>query len=112
MTQLTEVTIKLKLVILSCELLIAVFVEKHCIFTKILLFSILFQSIDWDSIKWDELSPEQKWKLEHMRLHEKHRGHEKMHTEMILILFATLVISQVALVKWREIYPGSYHVSL
>ena len=82
------------------------------IFTKILLFFILFQSIDWDSIKWDELSPEQKWKLEHMRLHEKHRGHEKMHTEMILILFATLVISQVALVKWREIYPGSYHVSL
>ena len=46
-----------------------------------------------------------------MRLHEKHRGHEKMHTEMILILFATLVISQVALVKWREIYPSSYHVS-
>ena len=70
-----------------------------------------FQSIDWDSIKWDELTPEQKWKLEHMRLHEKHRGHEKMHTEMILILFATLVISQVALVKWREIYPSSYHVS-
>ena len=80
------------------------------IFTKILQFFILFQSIDWDSIKWDELSPEQKWKLEHMRLHEKHRGHEKMHTEMILILFATLVISQVALVKWREIYPGTYHV--
>jgi len=67
------------------------------------------KSIDWDSIKWDELTPEQKWKLEHMRLHEKHRGHEKMHTEMILILFATLVISQVALVKWREIYPSSYH---
>jgi hypothetical protein len=47
-----------------------------------------------------------------MRLHEKHKGHEKMHTEMILILFATLVISQVALVKWREIYPGTYHVSI
>ena len=46
-----------------------------------------------------------------MRLHEKHRGHESMHAEMILILFATLVISQIALVKWREIYPNSYHVS-
>ena len=76
-----------------------------------IFFIIPFQSIDWDSIKWDELTPEQKWKLEHMRLHEKHRGHEKMHTEMILILFATLVISQVALVKWREMGPGSYHVS-
>ena len=83
-------------------------------FTSIRIYFPLFfefQSIDWDSIKWDELTPEQKWKLEHMRLHEKHRGHEKMHTEMILILFATLVISQVALVKWREIYPSSYHVS-
>ena len=46
-----------------------------------------------------------------MRLHEKHRGHESMHAEMILILFATLVISQIALVKWRELYPSSYHVS-
>ena len=45
-----------------------------------------------------------------MKLHEKHRGHESMHAEMILILFATLVISQIALVKWREIYPHSYHV--
>ena len=46
-----------------------------------------------------------------MRLHEKHRGHEQMHAEMILILFATLVISQIALVKWRQVYPNSYHVS-
>ena len=47
-----------------------------------------------------------------MKLHEKHRGHESMHAEMILILFATLVISQIALVKWKQIYPSSYHVSL
>ena len=38
-------------------------------------------------------------------------GHESMHAEMILILFATLVISQIALVKWKQIYPSSYHVS-
>ena len=46
-----------------------------------------------------------------MRLHEKHRGHESMHAEMILILFATLVISQIALVKWKQMYPHTYHVS-
>ena len=46
-----------------------------------------------------------------MKMHEKHRGHESMHAEMILILFATLIISQIALVKWRQIYPNSYHVS-
>ena len=73
--------------------------------------SCLFQSIDWDSIQWDKLTPEEKWRLEHMRLHEKHRGHESMHAEMILILFATLVISQIALVKWKQMYPHTYHVS-
>jgi len=24
-------------------------------------------TVDWDSIKWDELSPEEKWNLEHIR---------------------------------------------
>lgn len=67
------------------------------------------KSIDWDSIQWDKLTPEEKWRLEHMRLHEKHRGHESMHAEMILILFATLVISQIALVKWKQMYPHTYH---
>ena len=45
-------------------------------------------------------------------MHEKHKGHESMHAEMILILFATLIISQIALVKWRQVYPNSYHVSI
>ena len=24
-------------------------------------------TIDWDAVKWDELSPEEKWNLEHIR---------------------------------------------
>jgi hypothetical protein len=28
-------------------------------------------SIDWDSIKWDELTPEEKWNYEHIRLVNK-----------------------------------------
>ena len=74
-----------------------------------LCFSPL-QSIDWDSVQWDKLSDQEKWKLEHMKMHEKHRGHESMHAEMILILFVTLVVSQIALVKWRQVYPYSYHL--
>ncbi len=70
-----------------------------------------FQSIKWDTVQWDKLTPEEKWRLEHMKLHEKHRGHESMHAEMILILFTTLVVSQIAFVKWRQVYPKSYHVS-
>jgi len=45
-----------------------------------------------------------------MKMHEEHRGHESMHAEMILILFATLIISQIVLVKWRQLYPHAYHV--
>ena len=70
-----------------------------------------FQSIDWDSVEWDKLSDGERMRLEHMRMHEKHRGHESMHAEMIAILFVTLIVSQVALVKWRQCYPYSYHVS-
>jgi RING finger protein 121 len=44
-------------------------------------------------------------------MHELHRGHESMHAEMILILFVTLIVSQIALVKWRQVYPHAYHVS-
>jgi len=68
------------------------------------------ESIDWDTVQWDKLTPEEKWRLEHMKMHEKHKGHESMHAEMILILFATLIISQIALVKWKQVYPSSYHV--
>ena len=31
-------------------------------------------TIDWDSIKWDELTPEEKWNYEHLRMHQKHAG--------------------------------------
>ena len=35
-----------------------------------------------------------------------------MHAEMVLILFATLIVSQIALVKWKQIYPHAYHVRI
>ena len=47
------------------------------------------------SIKWDELTPEEKWNYEHLKMHQKHAGHAEMHAEMILILLVVLVVSQV-----------------
>jgi len=67
-------------------------------------------SIDWDSIKWDELTPEEKWNYEHLRMHQKHAGHADMHAEMILILLAVLLVSQVLLVQWKKHRPHSYHL--
>nr|CAD7575729.1 unnamed protein product [Timema californicum] len=32
----------------------------------------------------EELTPEEKWRLEHIKIHEQHKGHDAMHLEMIL----------------------------
>jgi RING finger protein 121 len=50
------------------------------------------------------------YRIEHQRLHEKHRGHEAMHAEMVLILIATLVVAQILLVQWKQRYFRSYQV--
>ncbi|XP_009894055.1 PREDICTED: RING finger protein 121-like, partial [Charadrius vociferus] len=56
------------------------------------------------------LSPEERWRVEHARMHAKHRGHEAMHAEMVLILIATLVVAQLLLVQWKQRHPRSYNM--
>ncbi|RMC11979.1 hypothetical protein DUI87_11112 [Hirundo rustica rustica] len=51
----------------------------------------------------------QRW-VEHVRMHAKHRGHEAMHAEMVLILIATLVVAQLLLVQWKQRHPRSYNM--
>lgn len=50
----------------------------------------------------------QNQRLKHEALHEKHRGHESMHAEMVLILLITLVISQFILVFWKTKHFKSF----
>lgn len=50
------------------------------------------------------------FRLEHEKLHAKHKGHEAMHMEMVLILFSTLIVAQVLLVKWKKHYYKSFQV--
>lgn len=45
-------------------------------------------------------------------MHEKHKGHEAMHLEMILILLVTLIIAQIALVEWKKRHYRSYSVTI
>lgn len=47
-----------------------------------------------------------------MRMHEKHKGHDAMHAEMILILLVTLIVAQVALVEWKKRHHKSYQVEI
>uniref|UniRef100_A0A8C6PSM0 Ring finger protein 121 n=1 Tax=Nothobranchius furzeri TaxID=105023 RepID=A0A8C6PSM0_NOTFU len=47
--------------------------------------------------------------VEHARMHAKHKGHEAMHAEMVLILIVTLVVAQLVLVQWKQRHPKSYN---
>ncbi|XP_077984446.1 E3 ubiquitin ligase Rnf121-like [Glandiceps talaboti] len=62
------------------------------------------------TIDLSKLSDQERWKVEHERLHAKHKGHEAMHAEMILILLTTLVVAQVLLVQWKQRHFKSYTI--
>ncbi|CAI2348751.1 unnamed protein product [Caenorhabditis sp. 36 PRJEB53466] len=55
-----------------------------------------------------ELTEEEQWAEEHRKMHEKHRGHEAMHLEMMIILVITLVVGQIFLVQWKRRHFKSY----
>ncbi|XP_073189460.1 E3 ubiquitin ligase RNF121 isoform X4 [Lepidochelys kempii] len=65
---------------------------------------------DVEEVDLSRLSPEERWRVEHARMHAKHRGHEAMHAEMVLILIATLVVAQLLLVQWKQRHPRSYNM--
>ncbi|XP_061620011.1 RING finger protein 175 isoform X1 [Phyllopteryx taeniolatus] len=56
------------------------------------------------------MTPRESWRMQHERLHVKHKGHEAMHAEMILILGATLVVAQIVLVQWKQRHHRSYNL--
>ncbi|XP_050580591.1 RING finger protein 121 isoform X1 [Bombus affinis] len=56
----------------------------------------------------DEMTVEEKWMVKHVQMHEKHKGHDEMHLEMLLILFGTLLVAQIILVEWKKIHYKSY----
>ncbi|XP_064878084.1 RING finger protein 175 isoform X2 [Oncorhynchus nerka] len=57
-----------------------------------------------------KMTHRENWKVQHERLHVKHRGHEAMHAEMVLILIATLVVAQIVLVQWKQRHNRSYNL--
>lgn len=48
--------------------------------------------------------------MRHKMIEEKHRGHDLMHAEMILILFVAIMAAQVLLFLWRQKHRKSYTV--
>jgi len=58
-----------------------------------------------------KLTAEERWRVEHQQMHEKHRGHEQMHVEMLLILLVVLIVAQIVLVQWKKWYFKSYQIA-
>lgn len=42
-------------------------------------------------------------------IEEKHRGHDLMHAEMLLILFGSIMVAQILLFVWRQKRPRYAH---
>lgn len=58
----------------------------------------------------EKLSDDMKWRIEHHKMHDKHKGHEAMHSEMLLVLIVTLIIAQIILLQWKKRHFKSYQL--
>ena len=67
-------------------------------------------SMNWDEVDWSKFSPEEAHRLRHRMVEERHRGHDVMHAEMILILFGAIAVAQIVLFLWRQKHRKSYQV--
>lgn len=67
------------------------------------------QQLD-DYLLKTSLSEAQKHKIKHQIFHLKHKGHEAMHTEMVLVMITLLVIGQILLVQWKKKSPKTYNL--
>jgi len=56
------------------------------------------------------LSDSERHKMRHQIFHLKHKGHEAMHTEMVLVMISMLIIGQICLVQWKKRRPKSYNM--
>ncbi|KAI8612970.1 hypothetical protein BC830DRAFT_1170640, partial [Chytriomyces sp. MP71] len=64
-----------------------------------------------NGIRREDLTREQHDALiERFKFLEEHRGHEKQHAEMFMILFASLIAAQILLTVWKKWHPQSFHL--
>ena len=64
--------------------------------------------INLSNVDISKLTDKERWRLEHQRMHMKHRGHETMHAEMFLIFVVTLIVAQIVLLQWKTHHFKSY----
>uniref|UniRef100_A0A7E4VID6 RING-type domain-containing protein n=1 Tax=Panagrellus redivivus TaxID=6233 RepID=A0A7E4VID6_PANRE len=57
-----------------------------------------------------ETDEEFQWRQEHAAMHAKHKGHDVMHAEMLIVFLIVLAIAQVVLVLWKSRHFKSYQL--
>lgn len=66
--------------------------------------------MNWDKVEWSKFSPQEAHRLRYRMMEEKHRGHDLMHAEMIIILFGSILVAQIILFLWRQKHYKSYQL--
>jgi RING finger protein 121/175 len=56
----------------------------------------------------DQMNDDEKARFLHQQMHEKHKGHDSMHAEMLFILIVTLIAAQFILFEWKKRHYKSY----
>jgi RING finger protein 121/175 len=54
------------------------------------------------------MTEDEKARFLHQQMHEKHKGHDSMHAEMLFILIITLIVAQFVLFEWKKRHYRSY----
>jgi len=66
--------------------------------------------VNLSEVDLSKLTEREKWRVEQAQVREKHKGHEKMHLEMLLVLISTLAVAQVILIQWKQRHFRSYQL--
>ncbi|XP_076446649.1 E3 ubiquitin ligase RNF121-like [Babylonia areolata] len=61
-----------------------------------------------ETVNVSQLPESEKWRIEHARLHEKHRGHEALHGEVGVVVLVSLLLAQLAIMLWKRRHYSSY----
>jgi len=58
--------------------------------------------LNLSEVDLSQMPERERWRVEQAKVREKHKGHEKMHLEMLLVLITTLAVAQIVLIQWNN----------
>ncbi|VVC90149.1 unnamed protein product [Leptidea sinapis] len=57
-----------------------------------------------------DMTPEEQLRFDHQKMHDKHKGHETMHLQMVLNMIIILIVAQIIFEQWKKYHYRSYSI--